>query len=253
MTWLTVSRVIGVLMLLLVVGLVLGFIFGQTPDASREDIAEDLADVGDDETVFGIGQAVTIAVALLVTVLGAVLFSALRLRSHWLASIGLVGFVGLGIMFAASSATFIALNDLANDLEGGGAGGAGEAEVVEIARVVSIIGDNLFFIGIWFFAVGLVGFGLVMALGPQLAAVAADQTGIRAAIVSPPAWLGWIAVVAGVLYLLGVLIVVSEIFFILVGLGFLLTLIWYLAGGIWYLFMAPELAEEVAGGGALAE
>jgi hypothetical protein len=240
-------------MLLLVVGLVLGFIFGQTPDASREDIAEDLADVGDDEAVFAIGQAVTIVVALLVTVLGAVLFSALRLRAHWLASIGLVGFVGLGIMFAASSASFIALNDLANDLESGGAGGAGEAEILELARVVTLVGDALFFIGIWFFAVGLVGFGLVMAVGPQLAAVAADRAGIRAAVISPPTWLGWIAVVAGVLYLLGVLIFVSDWFFILVGIGFLLTIIWYLAGGIWYLFMAPELAEEVAGGGALTE
>jgi predicted membrane channel-forming protein YqfA (hemolysin III family) len=92
-----------------------------------------------------------------------------------------------------------------------------------------------------------------MAVGPQLAAVAADRAGIRAAVISPPTWLGWIAVVAGVLYLLGVLIFVSDWFFILVGIGFLLTIIWYLAGGIWYLFMAPELAEEVAGGGALTE
>ncbi|HEX5940565.1 MAG TPA: DUF4386 family protein [Dehalococcoidia bacterium] len=244
---------VGALMLLLVVGLVLGFIFGETPDASREDIAGDLADVGDDEEIFAIGQAVTVVVALLVTVLGATLFSGLRLRNHWMASIGLVGFVGLGILFTASAATYATLNDLANDLAEGGAGGAGEAEVLEVARAISIVGDGLFFLGIWFFAIGLIGFGLVMATAPQVAAVGVSPGGVRAAIVSPPIWLGWIAVAAGVFYLLGVLIFITEWFFILVALGFLLTIIWYLAGGIWYLFMAPELVEEVEGKGALAE
>ena len=253
MTWLTMSRVIGALMLLLVVGLVLGFIFAQTPDASREDIAEDLADIGDDEVIYGIGQAVQITVGILVAILGATLFSALRLRNHWLASVGLVGFVGLGIMFAASSAAYVPLSDLANDLEEGGAGGAGEAEVLEIARALTLVGDGLFFLGISFFAVGLIGFGLVMAVGPQIAAVAAGPGTIRAAVISPPTWLGWIAVAAGVLYLLGWLFLVTDFFFILVALGFLLTLIWYLAGGIWYLFMAPELIEEVEGGGAMAQ
>ncbi|HET9200406.1 MAG TPA: DUF4386 family protein [Dehalococcoidia bacterium] len=253
MNWLTMSRVAGALMLLLVVGLVLGFIFAQTPDASREDIAEDLADVADDDVVYGIGQAVQIAVGFLVAILGATLFSGLRLRNHWLASIGLVGFVGLGIMFCASSAAYVTLNDLANDLEEGGAGGAGEAEVLEVARAMTILGDGFFFLGISFFAIGLLGFGLLMAVGPQIAAVGVSPQGVRAAVLSPPTWLGWVAVAAGVLYLVGWLFLVSEWFFILVAVAFLLTLIWYLAGGIWYLFMAPELAEEVAGGGAPAE
>lgn len=252
MFWTQTARLAGLLMLLLTVALILAFFFAGTPDTSRDEIAEDLEEIeGDAAYIFG--QALQIFVGLAVPTLGAALYATLRRRdpTRLLPAIGLAGFVGMGPLFLVSSAAYITVKEvLATDLVSGGAGGAGEPEILELARTLTTFGDIAFFLGIMLFAIGLVGYGLTIAITPYQAAVAATPAGpaavrLTGAVVSPPRWLGWIAVAAGVLYLLGFLAVAVEILFIFVALGFLLTIIWYLAGGVWFLFFAPSLVEAV--------
>ncbi|MPZ23038.1 MAG: hypothetical protein GEU28_05730 [Dehalococcoidia bacterium] len=251
MSWRQTARAAGGLMLLLVVALVLAFFFAGTPDASRDEIAGDLEDIeGDAGYLFG--QALGIFLGLAVPVLGAALYATLRRRdpTRLLPAIGLAGFVGMGPLFLVSGAAYITLEGvLANDFVSEGAGGAGAPEILEMARVLTTFGDLTFFLGIMLLAVGLIGFGLAIALEIEQVAVATAPSGpgvrIAAAVVSPPRWLGWIATAAGILYLLGFLAAFEEIFFIFIALGLLLTIVWFLAGGVWFAFSAPALVEDV--------
>jgi Domain of unknown function (DUF4386) len=231
MFWTNTARVAGVLSLLVLVGLVLGFIFGETPSASRDDIGDDLADVADDNEFYLTGQGVQVVISVLVPILGAALYTLFRERDRFPALLGFGSFFAFGILFAVSAACFVTLEQLATDLEEGGAGGAGAAEVLETARTLTTIGDATFFLGITFFAVGLIGFGLAMAYSAE------DLV---------PSWIGWSAVAAGVLYLLGWGFVASEWLFILVGAGFLVTLVWL--AGLAYLLLFRSPAEPALGG-----
>lgn len=243
-----VDRIAGILMLLLIAAFVLGFIFGQTPDSSRDSIAEDLQDVGDDQAVFVVGQIVTIVFGILVGLLAVALFVLLAGRDRFLALVGAVFFFGLTVLWLASSAVFIPVTTLAEDLEDGGAGGAGEAEIVEIARILVEVGDGLFFLGIYLLAVGVIAFGLLIARAPLSADPALDSRAVAAS--APPRWMGWVALVGGVCLILSFLgILITDWLFLFLVVGVLLTIIWFASMGIWLLFMAdkrsragPELA-----------
>jgi hypothetical protein len=125
MAWTTTSlhRLAGALMLILVVGLILGFLFAQTPDSSRDEIASDLEDLEEDSELYLFGQGVQIVVGLIVPLMGAALFTLLRDCDRFLALVGFSGFFALGILFLASAASYIVVERLAYDLVHGGAGG----------------------------------------------------------------------------------------------------------------------------------
>lgn len=229
-----IHRVAGLIMLLLVVTLVVALFTAETPSTDVEDFPADFQRVVDDEVIYLIGQAMQVLTGLLVALLGAALYVLFRGRDRLLALFGFSGFILMAALFVVSSAAFVGVHSLANNLAAGETI-AGEPEVQEIARALSDFGDGAFFLGIIFFAIGLLGFGSVLiGIAPVRPAIPEPVPSPEAAIV-PPKWLGWLAVAAGALYLLGWLAVFVEILFVAIIVAFFLTILWYLAFGVWLL------------------
>ena len=227
-----VHRVAGIIMLLLVVTLVVALFTAETPSTDVDDFPADFQSVVDDEARYLVGQAMQILTGILVALLGAALYVMFRARERFLALVGFTGFVLMAALFVTSSAAFVEVHALANNFEADESF-AGEAEVLELGRALTGLGDGAFFLGVTFFAIGLIGFGAMIGIAPVRPPVQDPDDGEPSIV--PPTWLGWIALAAGVLYLAGWLFVLSEVFFLLVIIAFFLTILWYLVFGIWLL------------------
>jgi hypothetical protein len=226
------------MMLVLTVLLIVAIFTAETPSTEAEDFPADFADVVDDEVTYLIGQAIQIAVGVLVAFLGATLYVGFRGRERYMSLIGFTGFLMMGVLFVASGALYVTTHALAQDLEREETIADAEA-VQEIGRMLVSAGDGLFFLSLIGFALGLIAFGSVILSGR---AVSADAESIA----MPPSWVGWIATAAGVLYIVGWLSVFTEWLFVAVIIAFVLTIIWYLSFGNLLLRGRPAAAPEVS-------
>ena len=217
-------------MLLLVAALVVALFTGEAPNTDVDDFPSDFQKVVDDEATYLLGQAMVFLTGIFVALLGTALYVLLRDRDRLLALMGLAGFLMMGVLFSMSAAAYVSVHSIANNLEAGDVF-ADEATVQEIGRTLVELGDGTFFLGITFFAIGLLAFGAIIAL---------TRVGIGIAPVAPPKWIGWIALTAGVLFLLGWLALAAEFLFVFVIIAFVLTLIWYLTFGVWLLRAPAE-------------
>jgi hypothetical protein len=219
-------------MLLLVVVLVVAVFTAETPSTDVDDFPADFQSVVDDEGRYLVGQAMQALTGILVALLGGALYVVFRQRDRLLALTGLTGFLLMAALFVSSTVAFVTVHALANHLEAGETL-AGEAEVLELGRALTELGDGLFFLGITFFAIGLLAFGAMIGIAPVRPV--GPEPDVEEPAIEPPKWLGWLALLAGVLYLAGWLFVVAEPFFVFVLIAFFLTLLWYLVFGIWLL------------------
>ena len=231
---LPLQRTTGIIMLILAVLLIVAVFTAETPSTDADDFPEDFANVVDDEVRYLTGQAVQVAVGIFVALLGASLYAYFRAHDRYLSLIGFAGFLLMAVMFIVSSAAYITTHDLAQNLERGETIAA-EAEVQEIGRMLVVLGDSLFFLSLILFAIGLIAFGAVILTRP-----ATPAEPVREAFPTPPNWIGWIAVAAGILYLVGWLSVFYEWFFVAIIVAFILTIIWYLTFGVWLLRGRPS-------------
>jgi hypothetical protein len=216
-------------MLLLVALLIVALFTATTPDTDVDKFADDFRDAADD-TPYLIGQAMQILVGVFVALLGASLYVLFRGRDRFLSLVGYTGFVLMAALFVAGAAANITVHNLAESLSNGTTI-AGEAEVQEIGRALTDVGDGAFFLGVTFFAIGLLGFGAAI-LGLTQTVEGVTPVALPGV---PPTWLGWLAIAAGVLYLLAWLGLATEVFFVALIVAFLLTIVWYLVFGIWLL------------------
>jgi hypothetical protein len=180
--------------------------------------------------------------AVFVTLLGVTLYVLFRGRNRLTALAGLAGFLLMSALFTVSAAANLRVHELAQDLDRGEVI-ANEESVIEIGRSLTALGDISFFLGVTFFAIGLVGYGLNIVMAPEPAPGDLVDAAAPMPVVSPMTWMGWLAIVSGLCYLVGWLWIAIEAFFLLILVGFLLTLIWYLAFGLWLVVMG-RLATE---------
>jgi hypothetical protein len=225
-------RVAGVIMLLLVVTLVVAIFTAETPSTDVDDFPADFQSVVDDEVRYLVGQAMQTLTGIFVALLGGALYVVFRQRDRLLALAGLTGFLLMAGLFVSSTVAYVAVHALANHLEAGETL-ADEANVLELGRAFTELGDGLFFFGITFFAIGLLGFGMMIGIAPVRPV--RPEPDVEEPAIEPPKWLGWLALLAGACYLAGWLFVVAEPFFVFVIVAFFLTLLWYLSFGIWLL------------------
>ena len=183
-----VHRVAGIIMLLLVVTLVVALFTAETPSTDVDDFPADFQSVVDDEVRYLVGQAMQILTGILVALLGAALYVVFRSRERFLALVGFTGFVLMAALFVTSSAAFVEVHALANNLEAEESF-AGEAEVLELGRAFTELGDGAFFLGVTFFAIGLIGFGAMIGIAPVRPPVPDPDDG-EASLVRQPGWAG---------------------------------------------------------------
>ena len=242
-----VHRVAGVLMLLLVVTLVVALFTAETPNTDIEDFEGDFQQVVDDEVLYLIGQIMQVLTAVFVALLGGALYTLFRSRDRLMSLFGLSGFLLMAALFTVSAAANLALHDLADDFYGGNTVADEGTVVLEIGRTLTHLGDINFFLGIIFFAIGLLAWGVMIGIAPVKPPV--PQPTIEA-LLAPPQWMGWLAVAAGALYLLGWFAVLAEVLFLAIIVAFFLTILWYLAFGVW-LIRRVSPAETPTGSNTL--
>ena len=232
-----INRIAGVALLLLALGIILSIVLSSVAtDADpfdRDEIQEFLTDIDDNRAAAVITIAVDITIdAFIGIVVAALVYLLFRDRNRLLALSGFALLLAGNAAFIASDTADAALIVLAEDFaeKGGPAGiGAGDAVILEVARGVaiwSLVAEQAAFT-----AIGL-GFA---AIGSLIAWAPAGQ-------VTPPRWLGWLAVLAGAAIAASWLLAVADAFFFLVIVGGIALLIFLASLGIW-LLMQPEAGE----------
>jgi hypothetical protein len=256
-TW--ALRLGGLLILDLVVVVVLSGIFSGIalpggPDYSRDEVAETLADVNDNEAAYILAIAFDVAANLETIAVAAILYLLVRSGPWYALSretdptatdpgrlaacprlIALMATLGLtagATMFLVGDLADIALYRLAVDLNEGGVEGTDEADILQSARVVGLISEAADITGFTALGAGLLLFGGLIALYPLAHTVPA------AAYRTIPRWLGWPAMAGGALMLLGWLSYVEEDLIIVLFAGVVVALAWLLALGVWFLLYA---------------
>jgi hypothetical protein len=224
-------RVAGVIMLLLVATLIIALFTAETPDTDAANFPADFQDVVDNEVTYLIGQSMQVLTGVFVALLGAALCTIFWNRDRFLALVGFTGFMLMAALFVVSAAANVGVHSLANNLDAGDTL-AGEQEIFEIARTLTDLGDGTFFLGLIFFAIGLLGFGAMIGIAPVRPPITEPVPGPDP-LLTPPKWLGWLAMLAGILYLLGWFALAADIFFVFIIIAFFLTILWYLTFGIW--------------------
>jgi len=229
------NRLTGIALLLFalltVLSVVLSFGMGDADPIEKEEIAELLTNINDNEAAVVGSVALAVATdAILGFVVAVGLYLTFRGRDRVLALIGFASVIAAGAGFMASDAGRLAMVFLADDFVNGGPEGVGanSAVILEVARAVGITAGLAEQIAATAFGFALLAFGALIAWSPVGTAAA------------PPRWLGWIAAISGVAFILSWLIAVTEsafVLFIVAGLG---ALIFFVVLGAWLLARPPE-------------
>lgn len=265
-TW--ALRLGGFLLLALFISVVLNIVFSLAalpdPDYSRDEVAETLVDIEDNQATFALSIAFDIAANLLLVAVAAILYLLLRSGPWYILSryravgapdpnqlfacpraIAIMGGFGLTVaamIFLLADITNIALYRLAVDLNEGGVQGAGEEDILQTARTVGLINQAAVVMGLTALGAGLAVFGGLIALYPL------GHTTPAGAYRSVPRWLGWPAIVGGAFMLLGWLAYIDEDLGFVAFIGALLGLVFLITMAAWFLLYAEgdEAAETAA-------
>ena len=151
-------------------------------DIDREAIGESLQEMVDDQSQYVVSWSFNLAGGLLLIVAGVGFFLVMRSYDEALAVTAMVGLTAAGVTLVAATMSYFVLFFLANDfvlLDR-----AEAAALKSTARAVGLAAITIYLTGLTLVGVGLVPVGVMIA-------------GSKAV----PAWMGWWAVVSGVLML----------------------------------------------------
>lgn len=233
-----ISRLAGLTLLLLALGLILNVVFlvsvGTSDPTERGEIEQVLRDINDNEALFFLGTGFSIATDAAITLAAAaLLYLVFRDRSRLLALFGFVGLVAGSIAFTIGDAGDLTLGILAQDfVEEGGPGGiaAGDPVILQSARAVGAFTGLTFQIGFTPLAFGFLAFGALI-------------TWAKEGTVNPPRWLGALAILTALTMILSWITAIStdagNVIFLIANIGILVFLI---ALGGW-LLMQPEAGD----------
>ncbi len=228
------NRLAGVILLvlavLLIVSMALQFGISDSDPFEKDEINKVLIDIKDHQAVTILHSVASFAVDSVVGLAAAAaLYLLFRDRSRVLALFGLVGILVASAAFIAADAADVALVHLASDFKGGGPEGvAAKAPVIlEVARAVAISSGVAGQIGFTALSFGILAFGVLIGWAP-------------AGAVTPPRWVGWVALLAGVVGFFTWLIAVTDAAFVLIIIATVTQLIWLFGLGGWLLMQPDE-------------
>ena len=251
-------RLGGFLFLTLFVSLIITFVFSAValsdgPDFSRDEVAETLADIEDNKAAYSLGVAFDVLSNFLLVGVAAVLYMLLR-NGPWyvlarerpatldietlaacprmIALIPALGTAVAATLFLVADVANIALYRLAVDFSEGGVEGADEEDILQNARAVGLFAEAAIITGLSALGASLILFGGLMTFYPLAHVVPAG------AYRTPPYWLGWLAIVAGLFMLLGWLTYLDEDVGMVAFVGSQLGLAFLLLMGAWFLLFA---------------
>lgn len=235
----SVSRLAGICLLglamtMIVVAITFGAATGES-DMSRAEIEEFLADAEDNEGLFAIAIGAQTAGAMFILAVASALHLLLSERNRFAASFARAALLSAVAATIVNAGANFTLATLANDLADGGAGGAGRSEVLEIARAVGALDTFAWLASIALTGIGVAAFGVVLLGRPS-----------EAQALTPPRWLGWLALAGGALSAAALLVLLDEAFFGLSSLGQLLVLVWSLLLGGWLVMKAGHEPQKQA-------
>ncbi len=197
------QRITGIILIVLVPIIIVTAVSGLGVDPGAADFGEELQDLADREEAPAV---LSFLLAAIFVVAAAAMYVTFRSREPTLALFGSLGFFAAATGFLAAAATGEALMELADDF---GSARGGQAEgVVPAARAVATINEAAVLAGLGFFSLGVLAFGILVLRTVAL-----------------PPWLGWLAVVGGVLGFVGIPIFLPAL------LGWVLGLLWLLITG----------------------
>jgi hypothetical protein len=209
---------------------------GENDPFKRDEVAQFLTDVHDNQTQIYIGAALGIIsdgfIALVAAVMVFVLF---RDRSFMLATAALVGIIAAAAISLTNDIITIMATIVAGDFVEGGAAGipSGDPAILELGRLLGMMTPALGLAATTAFGLTLISLGWLLARAP-------------AGAVNPPRWLGWIAIVAGLACWLSWLVVASEAFFIFFPINLIATLVFLLGTGGWLIAHRSHQPEVMA-------
>lgn len=207
---------------------------GDTDPFDDEKVAEFLRDVDDENEIFAVGAAASIAndgfLLPAFAVLGFLLF---RDRSRLLATLFVIGLaVGTASALVADGSNLLLIG-AAEDFVKGGPNGidAGDPSLLTTARVLGMMSYAFFNIAFTPFGLALISLGVLLARAPDGA-------------INPPRWIGWVAMIMGVSAILAWLVLAADPFFVFFPINLLSTLIFALGLGGW--LIAHQKLEPAA-------
>ncbi len=208
------ERITGVLFILLFLILAIGIVTGTTQlDFERPDVRKSLQDVIDNQELVITSSAFMLAGALLMIVSAAALYRLFGGHDGFLALIGLAGMLSGGVMLVTSVTSSFGAFFLARDF----VDGVADADSLAMtARAIALAASALFLAGLTALGAGMTALGALM---------------VRSRAV--PGWLGWWAVLSGVLMLAAFIIVnTANALSVIPGIGAILFVVFFLVLGI---------------------
>jgi hypothetical protein len=222
----------GVALLLTVLAVVLGALFGDPTIEShddREKFVEQIENAADRIPFIYAFQVVEVVSGFLTVAAGLGLYLVLRERARVTALAGLVLFAVSCVFETGRAFVGAGMVRAADDYTGGGLAGigGGSEDVLELIRVLAVVHFGYFLAAFASLGMGAAAFAYGLAWSTRIT----------------PRWLGWLGLVAGVLLLLTPLAVTTDILFLPFFLGAILTVLWLLAAGL-SLSLRPPQAEN---------
>lgn len=230
-----IERTTGVLLLLIVAlsAALAAVDFGV--DVSQENFRDDLREIAQNQGRFAAGLVLSSVISLVMVGAAGALYGTFRPHEPTLAMVGAFALLAGGVLLLAGAGAGVALHDLAG--EWSGAGGAQSGQVFTSARAVALMFEFLGIVSFFLLFGGLLAFGGLIA-----------WTGAM------PRWLGALAVLSGVLLVLGLTVglITGALWDVIMGSALpagvswlingsvLAALLWLLVTGGWLLVRGTE-------------
>ena len=213
-----IDRETGILLLMIVVAFAVSLSTFVETDIDREDIRSSLQNVIDDQALYFTSWSFNLVGGLLIIVAGVGLYLLLRPYEQALALIGLIGLVSAGVTFAVATMSSYVLFFLADDFVI--AVGSEADALASTARAVGLAGTTVYLTALTLVGVGVLPMGVLIIWSG-----AASK------------WLGWWAVVSGILMLLAwTVLVQNDIGFAILAVGSIGVLLFFLMLGLRLIF-----------------
>ena len=216
-----IEKLAGIILLATVVAVVISLVtYAEPIDTARGEIAETLTEIQEDSELFHISLGFLIFSNLLAIPLAAALYVTFREHDRGLALLGSFGFLASGIIQSASVMFLFALESLAQDFVVGG-----DETALLLARTVGEMGDMAFPLGAMGIALGVFGYGALVA---------------RTEVI--PRWMGLIGMISAVIIPLGWLRFHEERLEGIILIGLMGALFFGLMTGFWLVTQGTKRA-----------
>ena len=216
-----VERIAGIIFFLLVVSLVVTVSTEIEIDTDVADFRDSLREIADDREQHRVSVAFDILANLLAVAIAGAIYMVFRLHERSLALLSAFGFLAGGVTFMVIGMTSFALDFMAREFVG--ATGLQADTIATSARGIALVGELSRDIGVTFLGQGMLFLGILIAW--------------RGAILRP---LGWLAALAGVLFVLHWLRLVNDDLIWIARAGLIATLVFFLITSMWLLLRGTK-------------